>query len=251
MVFGHSEQSCGKLFCTGGWEFPVTSKKSFYKVGNGDMCNEATMNPEDNYPADLAMVPTGTKCGNNRVRKLKFPLTAWTKTQTSHPQTVLMCLSGMLRTTVSRHQKHKSVWHKWMFCKVQQPRGKKSVNSTLELCWSLTVWLIMSVVSGRFVTMSVSVIVTRAGPPLSAMCSSQSCLKVLFTLSLWIPTFTFSASPLSYSWPFNNHTAHNQHTCDVLCKAPLLLFAKDLSLGMDFSWILEQLCSVLMNIYVN
>uniref|UniRef100_A0A7N8WTS9 ADAM metallopeptidase domain 8a n=1 Tax=Mastacembelus armatus TaxID=205130 RepID=A0A7N8WTS9_9TELE len=39
----------------------------FYKVGNGDICNEATMNPEDNYPADLGMVPTGTKCGNNMV----------------------------------------------------------------------------------------------------------------------------------------------------------------------------------------
>ncbi|XP_028279254.1 disintegrin and metalloproteinase domain-containing protein 8a [Parambassis ranga] len=61
------DQSCGTLFCSGGWEFPVTSRKSFYKVGNGEICNEATMNPEDNYPADLGMVPTGTKCGNNMV----------------------------------------------------------------------------------------------------------------------------------------------------------------------------------------
>ncbi|XP_069000873.1 disintegrin and metalloproteinase domain-containing protein 8a [Embiotoca jacksoni] len=61
------DQSCGTLFCSGGWEFPVTSRKSFYKLGNGDMCNEATMNPEDNYPADLGMVPTGTKCGSNMV----------------------------------------------------------------------------------------------------------------------------------------------------------------------------------------
>ncbi|XP_049456804.1 disintegrin and metalloproteinase domain-containing protein 8a [Epinephelus fuscoguttatus] len=61
------EQSCGTLFCTGGWEFPVTSRKSFYKVGAGDICNEATMNPEDNYPPDLGMVPTGTKCGPNMV----------------------------------------------------------------------------------------------------------------------------------------------------------------------------------------
>ncbi|XP_041803469.1 disintegrin and metalloproteinase domain-containing protein 8a [Chelmon rostratus] len=61
------DQSCGTLFCSGGWEFPVTSRKSFYKVRNGDICNEATMNPEDNYPADLGMVPTGTKCGNNMV----------------------------------------------------------------------------------------------------------------------------------------------------------------------------------------
>ncbi|XP_034407414.1 disintegrin and metalloproteinase domain-containing protein 8a [Cyclopterus lumpus] len=61
------DQSCGTLFCSGGWEFPVTSRKSFYKVGNGDICNEATMNPEDNYPADLGMVPVGTKCGPNMV----------------------------------------------------------------------------------------------------------------------------------------------------------------------------------------
>lgn len=27
------------------------------------------MKPEDNYPADLGKVPTGTKCGNNMVRK--------------------------------------------------------------------------------------------------------------------------------------------------------------------------------------
>ncbi|XP_076598327.1 disintegrin and metalloproteinase domain-containing protein 8a [Chaetodon auriga] len=61
------DQACGTLFCSGGWEFPVTSRKSFYKVRNGDICNEATMNPEDNYPADLGMVPTGTKCGHNMV----------------------------------------------------------------------------------------------------------------------------------------------------------------------------------------
>lgn len=61
------DQSCGTLFCTGGWEFPVTSRKSFYKVGNREICNEATLNPEDNYPADLGMVPTGTKCGINMV----------------------------------------------------------------------------------------------------------------------------------------------------------------------------------------
>ncbi|XP_061808662.1 disintegrin and metalloproteinase domain-containing protein 8a [Nerophis lumbriciformis] len=60
------DQSCRTLFCSGGWEFPVTSRKSFYKVGN-EQCNEATMNPDDNYPADFGMVPTGTKCGNNMV----------------------------------------------------------------------------------------------------------------------------------------------------------------------------------------
>lgn len=28
------------------------------------------MKPEDNYPADLGKVPTGTQCGSNMVRKL-------------------------------------------------------------------------------------------------------------------------------------------------------------------------------------
>ncbi|KAJ0005132.1 hypothetical protein NQD34_011346 [Periophthalmus magnuspinnatus] len=65
-VFGQRYQSCGTLFCTGGWEFPITSKKSYYSIGN-NMCNEATMNPEDNYPADMGLVPTGTKCGTNMV----------------------------------------------------------------------------------------------------------------------------------------------------------------------------------------
>ncbi|KAM9847449.1 disintegrin and metalloproteinase domain-containing protein 8a [Aulostomus maculatus] len=60
------DQLCGTLFCSGGWEFPVTSMKSFSKIGY-DICNEATMKPEDNYPADLGMVPTGTKCGYNMV----------------------------------------------------------------------------------------------------------------------------------------------------------------------------------------
>lgn len=46
----------------------MTSKKSYYTLRNGDICNEAAMNSEDNYPADLGMVPTGTKCSNNMVR---------------------------------------------------------------------------------------------------------------------------------------------------------------------------------------
>lgn len=67
VFFGGRDQSCGKLFCSGGWEFPITSKKFFYKLGNGNLCNEAAMNSEDNFPQDLAMVPTGTKCGTNMV----------------------------------------------------------------------------------------------------------------------------------------------------------------------------------------
>ncbi|XP_053730979.1 disintegrin and metalloproteinase domain-containing protein 8a [Synchiropus splendidus] len=60
------DQSCGTLYCSGGWEFPVTSRKSFYQLGS-NVCNEATMNPADNYPADFGLVPTGTRCGNNMV----------------------------------------------------------------------------------------------------------------------------------------------------------------------------------------
>lgn len=50
----------------------MTNKKSFYKVRNGVICNEAAMNPEDNYPWDLGMVPTGTKCGDNMVSEMLF-----------------------------------------------------------------------------------------------------------------------------------------------------------------------------------
>ncbi|KAM3862938.1 disintegrin and metalloproteinase domain-containing protein 8a [Diretmus argenteus] len=59
--------TCGKLFCSGGWEFPVTSRKSLITLPNGVTCNEATLDPKDNYPPDLAMVPIGTKCGSNMV----------------------------------------------------------------------------------------------------------------------------------------------------------------------------------------
>lgn len=69
MAFGYRDQSCGTLFCSGGSEFPVTSSKTYKTLPNGDTCNEAIMKPEDNYPADLPMVPTGTKCGSNMVRK--------------------------------------------------------------------------------------------------------------------------------------------------------------------------------------
>lgn len=50
----------------------MTNKKSFYKVRNGVICNEAAMNPEDNYPWDFGMVPTGTKCGDNMVSEMLF-----------------------------------------------------------------------------------------------------------------------------------------------------------------------------------
>uniref|UniRef100_A0A3B4BFS2 ADAM metallopeptidase domain 8a n=1 Tax=Periophthalmus magnuspinnatus TaxID=409849 RepID=A0A3B4BFS2_9GOBI len=58
----------GKMHLKFEFTFPITSKKSYYSIGN-NMCNEATMNPEDNYPADMGLVPTGTKCGTNMVAK--------------------------------------------------------------------------------------------------------------------------------------------------------------------------------------
>ncbi|XP_056148389.1 disintegrin and metalloproteinase domain-containing protein 8a isoform X2 [Lampris incognitus] len=61
------DAACGKLYCAGGWEFPVTSRKSFVTLSGGVTCNEATIDPKDNYPADLGMIPTGTKCGNDMV----------------------------------------------------------------------------------------------------------------------------------------------------------------------------------------
>ncbi|KAM7385661.1 hypothetical protein PAMP_001733 [Pampus punctatissimus] len=61
------DQSCKKLFCSGGNEYPVTSSRSFSVVKNIYTCNEAAIKPGDNYPADLVMVPTGTACGKNMV----------------------------------------------------------------------------------------------------------------------------------------------------------------------------------------
>ncbi|KAM6956337.1 disintegrin and metalloproteinase domain-containing protein 8a [Aplochiton taeniatus] len=57
---------CGKLFCSGGWEFPVTARKTFQTLPTGGTCNLATMDPRDRSE-DLGMVPMGTKCGHNMV----------------------------------------------------------------------------------------------------------------------------------------------------------------------------------------
>lgn len=61
------------------------------------------MNPEDNYPSDLAMVPTGTKCGTNMVKRCceedkvmtcLFVLTA------------SRCISGLLQPALPGDQEH-------------------------------------------------------------------------------------------------------------------------------------------------
>ncbi|KAG7462513.1 hypothetical protein MATL_G00185680 [Megalops atlanticus] len=54
---------CGKIFCTGGNEFPITGQKAILTLFRAQ-CNIALdMSDSD----DLGMVPTGTKCGDNKV----------------------------------------------------------------------------------------------------------------------------------------------------------------------------------------
>lgn len=54
---------CGKIYCSGGNEFPITQKKS-YIIIRGKMCNVAV---DASGTEDLGLVPTGTKCGTNKV----------------------------------------------------------------------------------------------------------------------------------------------------------------------------------------
>lgn len=54
---------CGKIFCVGGNEYPVTGQKAIISTKRG-LCNIAGDGSEDN---NLSMVPTGTKCGHNKV----------------------------------------------------------------------------------------------------------------------------------------------------------------------------------------
>ncbi|XP_073684683.1 zinc metalloproteinase-disintegrin-like MTP9 [Garra rufa] len=54
---------CGKIFCEGGNEYPVTGQKAVIKTFRG-FCNIAGDQSEEDA---LSMVPTGTKCGHNKV----------------------------------------------------------------------------------------------------------------------------------------------------------------------------------------
>ncbi|KAL4639998.1 zinc metalloproteinase-disintegrin-like ohanin isoform X2 [Arapaima gigas] len=54
---------CGKIFCTGGEQFPITREKVQLTTW-GLKCNVAVDRRET---GDLGMVPMGTKCGNNKV----------------------------------------------------------------------------------------------------------------------------------------------------------------------------------------
>lgn len=54
---------CGKIFCIGGNEYPVTGQKAIISTLRG-LCHIAGDGSEGN---NLSMVPTGTKCGHNKV----------------------------------------------------------------------------------------------------------------------------------------------------------------------------------------
>lgn len=81
------------------------------------------MNSEDNYPPDLAMVPTGTKCGPNMVRSGGR---RWNKRPGSVPS-LFSCVSGVLQPTVSRHEERKTVRYQRLLEQMQQPWGRKRV----------------------------------------------------------------------------------------------------------------------------
>lgn len=54
---------CGKIFCDGGTEYPITGQKAVIGTLWG-MCNIAGDQSEEDA---LSMVPTGTKCERNKV----------------------------------------------------------------------------------------------------------------------------------------------------------------------------------------
>ncbi|KAG9275447.1 disintegrin and metalloproteinase domain-containing protein 8 [Astyanax mexicanus] len=60
---GYRHVKCGKIYCTGGNEFPKTQQKYIFTMGT-KQCFAAV---EKSEPDSLGMVPTGTKCGTNMV----------------------------------------------------------------------------------------------------------------------------------------------------------------------------------------
>lgn len=57
---------CGSIFCIGGNTLPVTGLKAILQMNSG-ICNIVGERSEEDK---LSMVPTGTKCGQNKVIKL-------------------------------------------------------------------------------------------------------------------------------------------------------------------------------------
>ncbi|XP_023679994.1 disintegrin and metalloproteinase domain-containing protein 8a isoform X2 [Paramormyrops kingsleyae] len=58
------DMKCGKIFCSGGSEFPITHQKATITLGPRVQCKIAVDNSDGE---DLGMVPTGTKCGDKKV----------------------------------------------------------------------------------------------------------------------------------------------------------------------------------------
>lgn len=58
------DKYCGTIFCTGGNKYPITGLKAQLRTINGDICNIAG---ERSLEWNLSMVPTGAKCGQNKV----------------------------------------------------------------------------------------------------------------------------------------------------------------------------------------
>ncbi|XP_043912667.1 disintegrin and metalloproteinase domain-containing protein 8-like isoform X2 [Protopterus annectens] len=59
---------CGKIYCTGGTNFPITQRKyitSFPGIKEG--CKVAGIKQDIATGVDFGLVPTGTKCGNDKV----------------------------------------------------------------------------------------------------------------------------------------------------------------------------------------
>uniref|UniRef100_A0A8C1UQ15 Disintegrin and metalloproteinase domain-containing protein 8-like n=1 Tax=Cyprinus carpio TaxID=7962 RepID=A0A8C1UQ15_CYPCA len=54
---------CGKIYCYGGKEFPITNRKSFVTIQSRTCYTAVDSSPT----GDLGMVPAGTKCGINKM----------------------------------------------------------------------------------------------------------------------------------------------------------------------------------------
>ncbi|TRY55430.1 hypothetical protein DNTS_034434 [Danionella cerebrum] len=55
---------CGKIYCYGGKEFPITNKKATVTIKS----RTCQMTVDASPTTDLGMVPTGTKCGSNKAK---------------------------------------------------------------------------------------------------------------------------------------------------------------------------------------
>lgn len=74
VLSSYRSMHCGKIFCVGGNEYPFTGQKAIISTLRG-LCHIAGDGSEGN---NLSMVPTGTKCGPNKVwRMLQQVFIVW------------------------------------------------------------------------------------------------------------------------------------------------------------------------------